>query len=406
MHIDTMRHIDRRAGIPLCFLMSLLLHIGKLFRRRRESVPDLSRTLFIELSEMGSAILVDPAMRYLRDGGGAELYFAIFRHNAESLDLLHTVPADHRFEMRADTLWHLAVDVVCFRRWCRKNKITTVIDLELYSRFTALLSLISGAGVRVGFHAHHDEGFYRGNFINYPLRYNAHVHISVNFMSLAYKAMGAFPSPYPTHAIDPSTLSLPLAAIDDSEREKVIATLGTLHPSWQKKRMIVFNINASDMLPQRKWLPEYFVEVARSLLAEVSDSIIVATGSSKEYKDVQDFVDAVDSDSCLNTAGMFTLRELIALYCLADCLLTNDSGPAHFASVTPLKTFVIFGPETPDLYLPLGNAEAFYLALPCSPCVSAANHRNTDCTTRECITGITPDIVSNNILKYLETIKN
>jgi ADP-heptose:LPS heptosyltransferase len=148
------------------------------------------------------------------------------------------------------------------------------------------------------------------------------------------------------------------------------------------------------------------VEVARSLLADVSDSIIVATGSSKENKDVQAFVDAVDSDRCLNTAGMFTLRELIALYCLADCLLTNDSGPAHFASVTPLKTFVIFGPETPDLYLPLGNATAFYLGLACSPCVSAANHRNTDCTTRECITGITPDRVGNNILKYLETIKN
>lgn len=406
MHIDTMRHIDRRVGVPLCFLLGIVYALGKVFSRRKKKQPDLSRTLFIELSEMGSALLVDPAMRYLRDEGGAALYFAIFRHNAESLDLLHTVPEDHRFLMRADTFWQLTVDVLRFRRWCRKNKITTVIDLELYSRFTALLSLISGAGVRVGFHAHHDEGSYRGNFINYPLRYNPHVHISVNFMSLAYKAMGAFSSPYPTCAIDRATLSLPLAAIDNSEREKVIATLGTLHPSWQKKRMIIFNINASDMLPQRKWLPEYFVEVARSLLADVSDSIIVATGSSKENKDVQAFVDAVDSDRCLNTAGMFTLRELIALYCLADCLLTNDSGPAHFASVTPLKTFVIFGPETPDLYLPLGNATAFYLGLACSPCVSAANHRNTDCTTRECITGITPDRVGNNILKYLETIKN
>jgi len=85
-------------------------------------------------------------------------------------------------------------------------------------------------------------------------------------------------------------------------------------------------------------------------------------------------------------------------------MLTNDSGPAHFASVTPLKVFVIFGPETPALYGPLGNAESIYLGLPCSPCVSAANHRKTTCLTRPCITGISPDLVEQKMLNYLDTV--
>jgi ADP-heptose:LPS heptosyltransferase len=83
-------------------------------------------------------------------------------------------------------------------------------------------------------------------------------------------------------------------------------------------------------------------------------------------------------------------------------MLTNDSGPAHFAAVTGLKVFVLFGPETPHLYLPIGgNVEAFYLGLPCSPCVSAANHRKTSCTERPCITGISPVVVLERLNQFL-----
>jgi hypothetical protein len=69
---------------------------------------------------------------------------------------------------------------------------------------------------------------------------------------------------------------------------------------------------------------------------------------------------------------------------------------------------VLFGPETPNLYLPLGgNAEAFYLGLPCSPCVSAANHRKTTCITRPCITGIPPIMVLDKMTGFLnEKIMN
>jgi ADP-heptose:LPS heptosyltransferase len=84
-------------------------------------------------------------------------------------------------------------------------------------------------------------------------------------------------------------------------------------------------------------------------------------------------------------------------------MLTNDSGPAHFASVTPLKVFVLFGPETPNLYLPIGgNAEPFYLGLPCSPCVSASNHRKTSCITRPCITGIEAAVVTERVERFLQ----
>ncbi len=399
MKVDTMRRIDRWAGIPLTVLFSIPFWIGRLFGRPKE--PDCRRTLFIELSEMGSAILVDPAMRKLEREAEAELYFVIFEDNAKSLALLNTIPPERIFTMRADNLFNLAVDTLRFVSWCRKKRITCVIDLELFSRFTALLTAMSLAGSRVGFHTVHDEGLYRGNIFNFPTRYNPHVHIATNFIALVNTALGHHPQAYPIKAVPEEELQLAQAKLSETERDEVREKIRTLYPDWQGERLVLFNVNASDLLPQRKWLPESFAESAQKLLDTFDDILILMTGAPAEYEYVQDVTERVGRQRCVNSAGHFKFEELAPLYSISTLMLTNDSGPAHFASVTPLKVFVIFGPETPALYGPLGNAESFYLGLPCSPCVSAANHRKTTCIPRPCITGIGVGVVTGALTSYL-----
>ena len=44
------------------------------------------------------------------------------------------------------------------------------------------------------------------------------------------------------------------------------------------------------------------------------------------------------------------------LYTLSELLITNDSGPAHFASMTPITVITLFGPETPLLFRALDSA--------------------------------------------------
>ena len=101
----------------------------------------------------------------------------------------------------------------------------------------------------------------------------------------------------------------------------------------------------------------------------------------------------VGDSRCVNFAGRQQLEELPALYAIAEVMLTNDSGPGHFSAVTKLRTFVIFGPETPHLYGSLGNSTPIYAGLACSPCVSAANHRKTPCTDNVCLQVIQPETV-------------
>jgi len=402
MKVETMRRVDRWVGVPLCFLLSPFSWLSDMIRGARRKKPDLKRTLFIELSEMGSAIIADPAMRKLQQQGNAELFFVIFSKNAKSLEILNSVSQGNIFKMRSDNIFGLTADIFRFMRWCRRKKINTVIDLELFSRFTAILGLFSGARSRVGFTSLHDEGLYRGNLVNRTVRYNPHVHISINFISLVNKALGYFENAYSTVAIANEEVLLAKANVSEESKQAIKAKILQLYPAWKGEPIVLLNVNASDMLPQRRWPQENFAIVGKELLAKFNNIIIIMTGAPAEKEYVEEVARAINNPRCVNSSGFFSFDELVPLYSVSTCMLTNDSGPAHFASVTPLKVFVLFGPETPHLYLPLGgNAEPFYLGLPCSPCVSAANHRKTTCLTRPCITGIPAGVVLERVRSFL-----
>ncbi|MCI5146763.1 MAG: glycosyltransferase family 9 protein, partial [Candidatus Electrothrix sp. AR3] len=182
MKVDTMRMIDRSVGVPLTFLLTLII------RLKEKVLPPkpirAKNILFIELSEMCSTILADPALRKAKEQLGAELFFVIFANNRESLDLTGTVLPEHTFTIRENNLLLLAVDTLRFLAWTRQQGIDTVIDLELFSRFTALLSGSCGASNRVGFYRFHNEGLYRGELLSHRVAYNPHIHIAKNFIAL------------------------------------------------------------------------------------------------------------------------------------------------------------------------------------------------------------------------------
>jgi ADP-heptose:LPS heptosyltransferase len=93
-------------------------------------------------------------------------------------------------------------------------------------------------------------------------------------------------------------------------------------------------------------------------------------------------------------AGETSLRELLVLYSLSSLLVTNDSGPGHFASMTEIPTLVLFGPETPALFGPLGErVEVIWKGLACSPCVNPFNHRFSPCNNNLCMQHISVDEV-------------
>lgn len=392
MKVDTMRWIDRVVGVPLCALVSGVMRVGWALRRARPR--PVRKVLFVELSEMGTTILADPAMRKARDHFGAELFFVIFAKNAGSLDLLGTVPKANTFTIRDTSLMTLALDTLAFLVWTRRNGIDTVFDLELFSRFTSLMTGLAGADRRIGFHRFHNEGLYRGEMLTHRVAYNPHIHVSKNFIALI-DAIDIAPrsEPLSKSLIGDEQVKLIPPVIDDTLREGVRARIASLAPPAAVRRIVLINPNASDLLPHRRWMKDRYAETIRRVLAAHDDVLVLITGAPAEAEEAAMLAGAAADPRCISFAGKTSLAELPALYSLATLMVSNDSGPAHFAAATGLHTIVLFGPETPRLYQPLGNSSAIYAGLACSPCVSAHNHRKTACTDNVCMQAISVEQV-------------
>ena len=394
--VNTMRAIDHWVGVPLCAVASALVAlmdgVKNIFGRSPETPKKL---LFIELSEMGSAILVDPAMRNAQ-ARGAELFFLIFKSNRASLTLLNTVKPENIFTIDSSSLGGLIKDTLRFLIIARRHRIDTVIDLELFSRFTALLTGLCGARRRVGYHIFHGEGLWRGFMLTRKVHYNPHIHITKNFLSLIHAAFAKqIEVPFSKIQISDSEVRLEQAVINPAALEKVreriekLAKESDIEYTHGKNRLILINPNASDLLPQRRWAQQRFSELIQGIHQQYPNDLILITGSPAEFAYVEKVRVVANIKNAFNFAGQVSFGELPPLYTLSDVMVTNDSGPGHFSAVTPLRTVVLFGPETPALYGSIGNSIPITANLACSPCVSAANHRKTPCQDNVCMQAIT-----------------
>ena len=396
MKINTMRSIDYWVGIPLCFIITLFLNITKLFFDKKNTNP--KNILLVELSEMGSAILADPLMQSLKHQHHCQIFFVIFAKNKKSLNLLNTVEDCNIFTIRENNLYYLFIDCLKFFFWSRKNNIDSVIDLELFSRFSILLSFFSGAVNRVGFYQFFQEGLYRGNLLTTKVMYNPHIHIAKNFMSLNYALFSDKNNiPHTKEVIKDEEIKLSTVSFS-YERKKIIFNLiKKKYNDFTDQKIVIINPNASDMLPQRRWDIKNFIIVINKILLDYQNILVLITGVKNEFNKANYVIKAIDNKRCINFCGELDITDLPVLYDMSACMLTNDSGPAHFAAITKMPTIVLYGPETPSLYGSLGVSIPIYMGLACSPCVSASNHRKTPCKDNICMKSIQPELVYEKI---------
>lgn len=392
MKIETMRKIDYAVGIPLSFFFSL---ISFFIPSRKMTGTKPKKVLFIELSEMGSAILADPALQRAQTKHGAEIFFVIFKRNKASLNFLKSVKEENILTIADDSLLNILLGSLKLLFWCQKNQIDATIDLELFSRATALLSFLTRSPIKVGFHNYRGEGLYRGHFLNREVSYNSHIHIAKNFIALVDAAFTAEEQiPYLKQEISDDDIKIRKVLIDDISKAKVREIIKSVYPSYTNdQKILLVNPNASEFLPQRKWPTQNYIDFIKLTLEKHPEYLVLMTGAPAESAEIQGIQEAVNSPRCFNFAGKVAFNQLTTLYSLSKVLITNDSGPGHFSSVTDIKSFVFFGPETPLLYGSLGNSTALYANYACSPCVSAYNHRNTPCTDNQCLKALKPQWV-------------
>jgi ADP-heptose:LPS heptosyltransferase len=373
MNVNLQRTIDRVAGVWICRLLSLFAS-NSTDSMRAEPV----RILVILLSERGSLVLAYPMFaRLRRKYPEASLHALVFRQNREVLDLLDIVPDANVFTVCNDSFVELVRTSIGALREIRRRRIDTAIDCELFARIGSILSLLSGARIRVGFHPHTQEGLYRGSHINRPVLYSPYVHMSQQFLNMA-EAIDADGFPLVKRRIDKEPMMIPALNAGADEIERARRRLETDFSGIDAGKLVLI-YPGGGLLPIRAWPLENYAEVARRLIGAGWSVAVIGLA---EDRGLAEWIREQVHDSRLVDLTGYTrsVRDLMILFHFAALLITNDGGPGHFAAMTPIETIVLYGPETPMLYGALhAGACNLFAGLSCSACLTAYNHRNSPC---------------------------
>lgn len=350
--------------------------------------------------EQGATVLAYSAIKRATEIVGKEnVYFCVFGNNRPILDILDLIPQKNIIALSDKSLFDFIIDSFSALRKIRREKIDTAIDMEFFSRASAIFSFLSGAIIRVGLHRFTSELPYRGNLMTHRIQYNPYLHTSI-FYHYLVDATLQDPTEVPMMKVPQATLSSSLPSFTPKEQER--KEISEKLEKKEGEKIILLNPNASDLLPLRKWESEKFILLGKKILTENENARIIITGAPSEQKSSEEICERIGSDKAVSFAGRTTLRELLVLYSLADILVTNDSGPGHFSSLSNIKTIILFGPETPKLFGPISSqATVIWKELACSPCVSVFNHRFSPCNNNVCMKSITVDEVYSAVKNYL-----
>ena len=386
INFNTLRSLDRKLGIPLCNFFYLFKKILFLHGRHKLEREKIKKILVIKIWGMGSIIMASPVFQNLKDNfPEAEIWF-LTKEGMESI-------YPHKFFDQIVTikLKGLFSEVIRFfglvSRF-RLEKFDLVIDLEIVSRYSALLSYLCGAKTKVGFEV---VGQNKDRLYDFKALYHEGKHISQIFLG-TIDAIGINPKIYEPFA--------PELSVEDDQKVS-----GLLSQKGITSDYVVININASEMALERRLPLESFREIIGHIRRDFPHLAVVLIGSKQESDYVSDFV-LTHLSGCQNVydlSGQFGLGGLFALIKNSVLVISNDSGPAHVAATFKTPLIVFFGPETPAIYRPSGHeVSVFYADLYCSPCISVYKDKKIICINQnKCLKVFKTDEINKQVDHYL-----
>lgn len=258
----------------------------------------------------------------------------------------------------------------------RKKKYDTVFLLKR-SLSSAWLSFLIGARNRIGYES---EG--RSLLLTHKVEWDKDKHEVLSTFDVL-KAAGV--------KIVDDELE---AWISDAERNETFRLVPQLKGKGLK---VLFHAAAAH--PDKLYPLEHWAKIIK-VLSQQEKITAFFTGSSEDatlYNKLQELAGI----SGVNTAGLLSLRQSMALLAEMDLAICTDSGPAHLSAAVGTPTIALFGPTDPERWRPWGSKHiAIYdEGLECRPC----HYKKTCDDRRQCLTELDPELV---LLKALSMLSN
>lgn len=375
MKISLMRFLDKYLGTFFAWIIPFFF-----FKKNELNHIDVnSKFLLIKFSELGAAVMLKPTCDYLSSNfNRSNIYIVSFKESKSIFKSLNYTPDENIFFIRTNNLLIFIYDFIKTLLILRKLNISIAIDFDFYSRATAIFSFLSSRYKVTGFVSNFNEAPYRGKLIQKGIRFNPYLHISTQFYNLLMVSLNKLP----VNDLYIPTFDMPFST---TSYQNFINNFYINFKNYDKIYCINSNISDRENLPLRKLSDSLLVDVSIQLTKNPK-SLVLYTGTSKEFSMVEELVNKINSPNCINISGKTNFLELLSILKKSNLLITTDSGPAHFAAIVNAKTLVLFGPETPVIWRPLSkNTTVLYKKLPCSPCFTVYNGRQSSCTRNLCM---------------------
>lgn len=322
----------------------------------------------------------------------AKIYYLTSKKNKAIFDIIRNV--DKVFTIDDAGIISMAFSTFNLIKNLLKIKVDIFMDLEVYSRYSTCISIMSCARNRYGFFRH-DIHWHIGVY-THMLYFNNQKNISEIYLQL---------SKYLTRS-DNNYKSLPSFNFREDNKKEVEDYFLKNLKRKEKDLYIGINANASELALERRYPPAYFTELIENLLNIKNVYIfLIGSPSERQYleKEIYNKLNAKNRDKVFLTAGLFSLNGSIYLLSKFDLFITTDSGPLHFAYAQNINIISIWGPCSHFHYgiKNYKNDIAINTNAYCSPCIHLTIR--PPCRGHNiCLQKIYPKIIYDKVIEHFK----
>lgn len=289
----------------------------------------------------------------------AKIHYLTSKKNKAIFDIIRNV--DKVLTIDDSGIISMALSTFNLIRNLLKIKADVFMDLEVYSRYSTCISIMSCARNRYGFFRH-DIHWHIGIY-THMLYFNNQKNITEIYLQLS-KYLTKSENDYQT---------LPNFNFSE-ENKKEVDDYFENNLNKNGNYFIGINANASELALERRYPPQYFTELIENL-ANIKNIYIFLIGSPSERQyleeEIYNKLDKNIKNKVFLTAGKFSLNGSIYLLSKFDLFITTDSGPLHFAYAQNINIISVWGTGSYWHYGYINYDKEIYLTanVYCSPCL-------------------------------------
>jgi len=233
-----------------------------------------------------------------------------------------------------------------FLRAVRGLRADVVLDLQRHLK-SGIVSRVSGAPVRIGFHRRNTK---EGNWL-----FNNRYLPGLDPFGLKLQQYLAFADYL---GVPQTPICFGLAPNDD-DRTRCDRLLGD-----HRGRLAAVCVGST--WTSRLWFPDRNAEVVRGLRARGLDPVLIGAPSERPLADAT--LGHLDVPA-LNLVGRTRLRDLVAIFERSAVVIAPDSGPMHIAAAMGCRVVSLWGATSPKRSAPWGSQNLVVQGLAeCVPC--------------------------------------